>query len=151
MRDWQSQSHVRRYCKYPIVGSWIANVRFQVTDAHALNHMGRDPFRIQHGFIGGHLEMSIVLVDSTKDSSIGAERRTRPFTGMTVDLAAAITIAIARPCMHAVADRRLKRMTAIVALPRIGASARARNRDVCRDPVVTGVFGRVVTDPRVCL
>jgi hypothetical protein len=65
--------------------------------------------------------------------------------------AAAITIAIARPCIHAVADRRLKRMTPIVALPRIGAATRARNWDICRDPVVTGVFGRVVADPNTAL
>src|SRR5262249_29963242 len=70
---------------------------------------------------------------------------------MTVDLAAAITIVIARPFMHAVADRRMRRMTATVALPFIGVEDRARNRDICRDQVVTGVFGRVVADPKTAL
>lgn len=40
-----------------IFGSCVATVRFQVIDTHSLNQMGRDPFRIQHGFIGGHIEM----------------------------------------------------------------------------------------------
>jgi hypothetical protein len=113
--------------------------------------MGRDSFRLQHRFLGCHIEMQVLLVDPAKGPQIGAECRTGPFAGITVDLAAAITIVIASPFMHAVADRRMGRMTATIALPFIGVEYRARNRDVCRDQVVTGVFGRVVADPETAL
>jgi hypothetical protein len=109
--------------------------------------MGRGPFRIQHCFIGGHIEMPVMRVDPSKGPQIGAERRTGPFAGMAVDRASAITLVIASPFTHSVADRRRGRMTATIALPGIGVAYRASNRDVCRDHIVTGVCGRVVADP----
>jgi hypothetical protein len=126
-------------------------VRFQVTKAHALDQMGRDPFRIQHRFISCHIEIQVLLVDPSKSPQIGAERRTRPFAGLAVDLASAITIVIASLFMHAVADRRMRRMTATMALPFISVEYRATNRDVCRDQIVAGVFGRVFADPETAL
>jgi hypothetical protein len=128
-------------------GSCVTKVRFQVPHAQSLDHMGRDPFGLQHRFIGCHIERQIWLVDPPEGPQIGAERRTCPFAGMTVDFTAAITIVIASPCMHSVAHSRVGRMTATIALPCIGVEYRARNRDVCRDQRVTGGFGRVVADP----
>jgi hypothetical protein len=113
--------------------------------------MGRDPFRMQHRFIGSHIEMQVVLVDSSKGPQRGAERRTCPFAGVTADLAAAIPIVIASPFMHAVADRRMGRMTATIALPFIGVEYHARSRDVGRDHVITGGFGCVIADPETAL
>jgi hypothetical protein len=132
-------------------GSCVANVGFQVTNAHSLDQMGRDPFCIQHRFIGCHIEMQVWLVDPSKGPQIGAECRTGPFAGITVDFTAAITIVIASPFMPSVAHRGMGRMTATIALPFIGVEYRARNRDVCRDQVVTSGFGRVVADPETAL
>jgi hypothetical protein len=134
-----------------VIGSCVANVHFPGTNAHSLDQMGRNPFRIQHRFIGCHIEMQVVLVDPSKGPQIGAERRPCPFAGIAVDLASAITLVIARPFMHAVADSRMGWMTATVALPFIGVAYRARNRDVCRDQVITGGGGRVGADSETAL
>jgi hypothetical protein len=95
--------------------------------------------------------MQVLLVDPSKGPQIGAERRTRPLAGMTVDLASAITIVIARPFMHAVAACRMRRMTATIAGPFISVEYRATTRDICRDQIVACVFGRVVADPKTAL
>jgi hypothetical protein len=91
--------------------------------------------------------MQVWLVDPAKGPQIGAERRPCPFAGRAVDRASALTIVIASPFMHSVADRCMRRMTTTIARPCIGVASRARNRDVGRDPIVTGVFGRVVAAP----
>jgi hypothetical protein len=95
--------------------------------------------------------MQVMLVAPSIGPQRGAERRTRPVAGMAVDLASAITLVIARPCTHSVADRRRGRMTATIALPCIGVESRASHRDVCRDHIITGGCGRVVAAPDTAL
>jgi hypothetical protein len=90
-------------------------------------------------------------VDASECPEVRAEHRTGSFTGVAVHLAAAIPIVIASPFMHAVADRRMGRMTATIALPFIGVEYRARSRDICRDQVITDGFGCVIADPETAL
>ena len=94
---------------------------------------GCDPFRIDHGFIRRHIEMQVLLVDPSEGTQIGPERRACPFTGIAVDLTAAIAIIIPRPFVHAVADRGMGWMAPPIALPLIGIELRAANRNVFRD------------------
>ena len=64
-------------------------------------------------------------MDTSEGTQVGAERRTRPFAGVAVDLASAIPIIIPRPFVHAMADRGMGRMAAAVALPFVGIEHRA--------------------------
>jgi hypothetical protein len=75
-----------------VLGSCVARVHRRVDDAHAPDQLGCDPFRIDHGFIGRHIEMQVLLVDPTEGTQRGAERRSCPFTGVAVDLAAAVPV-----------------------------------------------------------
>ena len=70
---------------------------------------------------------------------------------MAGDLASAITIVIVSPLRHPVADRRMGRMTATIALPCLGVEYRATKRDGCCDQSLSGVVGRVVADPATAL
>jgi hypothetical protein len=132
-------------------GSCVTNVRFRVPAAHSLDQMRRDLFCIQHRFIRRHIAMQVLFVDASEGSQIGPERCTCSFTGVAVDLASAIPIVIASPFMHPVADSGMGRMAATIALPFVGVEYRATNWDVRRDQVVTGAFGRMVTDPEAGL
>jgi hypothetical protein len=60
------------------VGSSIASVRCQVTDAHPSDQMGRDSFGIDHRFRRRHVAMQVLLVDPSEGAPVGAERRSWP-------------------------------------------------------------------------
>ncbi len=106
---------------------------------------------MDHGFIGRHLEMQVLLVDPTAGTPIGAERRSCPFTGVAVDLAAAVPVIIPGPFVDAVADRGMGGVTPSVALPRIGRQLRAANRKVFHHALMTSPSVRVVAPPKTLL
>jgi hypothetical protein len=109
--------------------------------------MGRDSFRIDHRFIGGHVEMEGALVDPPEGTQVGAERRAGPFAGVAVDLAVAIPIIIPRPLVHAMAHGGMGRMAATIALPFVRVQDRAGAWDILGNQVVAGTLGRVIADP----
>ena len=98
-------------------GSCVASMRRQVADAHPSDQLRGDPFRIDHHFIRGHLQMEVPLVDAAERPEVRAERRPCSFAGVAVDLASAIPIIIPCPLVHTVADGGMGRMAAPVALP----------------------------------
>ena len=113
--------------------------------------MGRDPFRIDHGFIGRHVEMQVRLVDAPERAQVGPERRASSFTGVAVDLASAIPIIVPGPFVGAVAHGGVGGMAAVIALPFVRIEHRAAGRDVLRHQVVASPCGRVVADPEAVL
>ena len=95
--------------------------------------MGRDPFRIDHGFIGGHIQMQVLLVNAPEGTQVGAKRYPRSFAGVAVDLADAIVIILTCPLPSAVAHRGMGRMAAVIALPFIRVQDCALPRDILGD------------------
>ena len=104
-------------------------------DAHPTNQLGRDVFRIDHGFIRRHIEMQVLLVDSPEGTQVGPKRRTRSLTGVAMHLTLAITIVIPRPFAYTMADRGMGGMTAPVALPFVGVQQHAASGNVFGDEV----------------
>jgi hypothetical protein len=80
-----------------------------------------------------------------------AQSCTSAFVGVTVDLTLAITIIIARPLVHAVADGRMGRTIATIALPLIGIQPRAARWDIGGDQVMTGARIRVIAYPEAVI
>jgi hypothetical protein len=113
--------------------------------------MGRDPFRIDHGFIGRDIEVQVLLVDPAEGAQIGAERRACPFTGVAVDLASAVPVIISGPFVDAVADRGMGGVTPSVAVPLIGIQPCAAGREVFYDELMTRPSVGVVTHPKTLL
>src|SRR5688500_3245976 len=113
--------------------------------------MGRDPFDIDHGFIGGNIQVQVPLVNPPEGTQVGAECRPRPFAGVTVDLADAITIIITRPLSSAVTDRGMGRMAAVITLPFIRVQDRALPRDILGDQASACAPVRMITHPKTLL
>jgi hypothetical protein len=123
-------------------------MRWQISDTHPSDQMGRDAFRINHGFMRRHVQMQVLLVDAPEGAQISTERRACPFTGIAVNLASAIPIVIPCPFVGAVAHGG---MAAVIALPCIHVQDRAAGRNVLRHRVVAGPFGPVVEAPEAPL
>jgi hypothetical protein len=132
-------------------GSYIASVRCLVTDAHASNPLGCHSFGIEHRFVCRDVEIEALFVDPAEGSQVGAERRTGPFTGVTVDLASAVPIIISGPFVNPMTDGSMGWMAPVVTLPFIGVEDRALPRDILGDEVSACALGRVVTDPTTLL
>jgi hypothetical protein len=120
-------------------------------DTHPSNQLGRHSFRIDHGFIGGHVQMEVPLVDASERTEVRAERCTGSLAGVAVHLAAAIPIIISCPLAHAVADGGVGRMAASVALPFVRVEDRAVPGEILSNQARAGVLIRTVTDPKALL
>jgi hypothetical protein len=123
----------------------------RVPDAHPLDQLRRDAFRIDHGLIRGHIKMEVLLVNAAERTEVRAERRACSFAGVAVDLAAAIPIIIPCPLVHAVADGSMGRMAAPVALPFVRVQGRALQGDILGDQVSARVPVRMVAHPKTLL
>ena len=86
--------------------------------------MGRDPCRIDHGFIGGHIQGQVLLVNAPEGAQVGTKRCPRSFAGVAVDLANTIVIIVTCPLPGAVTHRGMGRMAATIALPFVGIEQR---------------------------
>jgi len=95
--------------------------------------------------------MQVLLVDPSEGTEVRAECRARPFTGVTVDFALAITVIIARPVAGPMADGGMGWMTAPVALPFVGIQPRTANRNVFSDEATARSSVRVVAYPKALL
>lgn len=88
---------------------------------------------------------------STEGPQIGPKPGACPLTGVAVHLTPAIAIIVPRPLVHAVANRRMARMTPAVALPFISIKPRAAHRNVLRDQRRAGARIGMVADPPALL
>jgi hypothetical protein len=113
--------------------------------------MGCNPFRIDHGFIGGNIQVQVLLVDTPEGTQVRAKRCPRAFAGVTVDLADAIMIIIAGPLPHAVTYRDMGGIAAVITLPFIRVQDRALLRDTVSDQVSACAPVRVITYPEALL
>jgi hypothetical protein len=95
--------------------------------------------------------MQVLLVNPAEGPQIRPQRRAGPFTGVAVDLALAIPIIIPCPFVHAMADGRVGRMAAVIALPFIGVQERALQRDILGDQVSARTPVRMVAHPKTLL
>jgi hypothetical protein len=120
-------------------------------DTHPLYQLGCDPLRVDQGFIRGHIEMQVPLMDPAESSQVGPKRGAGPLTGIAMRLATAITIIIPRPLMLAVADGRVAGMAPAIALPLIGVQQGAVHRNVLRNQGPAGMRIGAVTDPPALL
>jgi hypothetical protein len=87
----------------------------------------------------------------TEGPQVCPKRCARPLTGVAVHLTPAISIIIARPLMHTVADRGMARMTSPIALPLISIEPRATSREILRDQGRAGARVRMGADPPALL
>jgi hypothetical protein len=113
--------------------------------------MGCDPLRIDHGFIGRHVQMQLRLMDAPESAQVSPECRAGPFTGVAMDLASAIPIIISGPFVSAMAHGGMGDVAAAIGLPFVRVEHRAAAWDVLRDQLVAGLFGRVVAAPAAVL
>ena len=95
--------------------------------------------------------MQELLVDAPEGPQVGPERRPRSLTGITMDLALAITIVIPRPFAHTMGNRGMVRMAVTIALPFVGIEPRATRQHVVGNEGVAGLPVRVVADPKSLL
>jgi hypothetical protein len=109
--------------------------------------MRRDAFCVDHGFIRCHIEMQVLLMDTSEDTEIRPERRARPLTTIVVDLPAAITIVIPGPFAGTVAYGGVGSMAAMIAPPLVSIEPRAIGRNVVGNQLVAGPRVRVITHP----
>jgi hypothetical protein len=100
-------------------------VPYSVTAAHPLDQLRGDSFRIDHGFIHGHIQMQVLLVDAPEGTEVRAERRASAFAGVAMDFAWAVTLIITRPFVHTMANRGMGWVTPAVALPFVVVQPRA--------------------------
>ncbi len=133
------------------VGSCIASVSCQVTDAPPSDQMGRDSFGIDHRFIRRHIEMQVLLVDPAEGTQIGAERRSCPFTGVAMNLASAVAIVITGPLADTMAHRGMGRMAAVIALPLISVQPCTASWKALDEEPVTSPPVRMVAHPKTLL
>jgi hypothetical protein len=119
----------------------------QGTDAHPVDQLRCDPFRINHGYIRCHIQMHVLVVNTLERTEVPAVRCARTLAGVAVDLAAAVTIIIPRPLVNAVADSGTAEMPPVIALPLIGIKPRAVYANVLRDGSGAGARAGMVADP----
>jgi hypothetical protein len=113
--------------------------------------MRRDAFGIDHGFIRRHIQMQVLLMDTSEGTEIRPERRARSFTTVAVDFTAAITIIVLGPFAGAVAHGGMGGVAAMITLPLVGVECRAASRDVVSNKVAAGLPVRMVADPPALL
>jgi hypothetical protein len=113
--------------------------------------MGCDAFRIDHGFIGCHVEMQVLLMNAPKTTQIGPERRASALAGIAVDFAAAISIIVPRPLVHTMTDSGMRGMAPSIALPLVGIELRAVSGDVLRNQCRAGMLISMVANPEALL
>jgi hypothetical protein len=119
--------------------------------AHPSDQIRCHAFRIDHRFIRRHVEMQVLLMNAPKHTQVSPERRPRSLTGVTMDFAAAIAVIIPRPLVHPVADGRMARMAAPIALPLIGIEPRVAHGDVLRDQGGAGARVGMIAHPPALL
>jgi hypothetical protein len=90
-------------------------------------------------------------VNPSEGAQVSAERRSCPFTGMTVDLASTVPILIPSPFVDAMADGSMGRMAAAITLPCIRVQDRVMPRDIFGDQVRACAPIRVITHPKTLL
>jgi len=90
-------------------------------------------------------------VNSAEGAQVRPKRRTGPFTGVAVPVAAAIPVVITRPVVAAVAHRGMGWGAAVSALPVTGVQERALQRDILGDPGSARTPVRMVTYPKTLL
>jgi hypothetical protein len=95
--------------------------------------------------------MQVLLMDTPEGPQICPECRTYPLAGVTMHLAAAITIIITRPFVHTVAHRGMDWMTPSVALPFVRVQLRAVSRNVFGDECLASPSIRMVAHPQALL
>jgi hypothetical protein len=113
--------------------------------------MGRDPFRIDHGFIGGNIQMQVLFVHASEGAQGGPACGSRSFAGVAVDLADSIVIIITCPLPSAMTHRGMGRMAAVITLPCIRVQDRVLPRDIPGDQVSACAPVRVITYPEALL
>ena len=109
--------------------------------------MGRDPLRMDHGFIGGNRQVQVVRVNAPEGAQGGTKRGPRSVAGVAVALAHAIVSISTGPLPWAVTHRGRGRMAATRALPCVGIEPRAARGHVVGDEGVAGLPVRGVADP----
>jgi hypothetical protein len=85
---------------------------------------------------------------ATEGAQVGPEPRASSFTGVAVHLPPAIGIIIPRPFVHPVADSRMARMAAPIALPLVGVELCAASRNVFGDKAAARLRVGVITHPK---
>ena len=90
-------------------------------------------------------------MNAPKDTQVGPECRPCSLTDVTVDLAAAVPIIIARPLAHAVTDGGMDRVAPPIALPLVRREPRAVRGQVLRDQGGAGPCVGMVTAPPALL
>jgi hypothetical protein len=113
--------------------------------------MGCNPFCLDHGFIGGNIQVQVPLVNPPEGTQVRAKRCPHAFAGVTVDLANTIMVIIAGPLPNAVTHRGMGRMAAVITLPFIRVPDRALLRDTLSDQVSACAPVRAVTYPEALL
>ena len=131
--------------------SCVAKVHRHVTDAHPLDQCWGDPFCIRHGFIRRHIEMQILLVNTSESTQVGTKCRTRSLAGVAMHFASAIAIIIPRPFVCTMADGGMSWMTAAVALPFVGVQPRAASWNIVGDERAARPCVCVVAHPKALL
>jgi hypothetical protein len=127
------------------IGSCVTSMRCGVPNAHPSDQLGRDAFGIDHRFRRHHIEIQVLFVDTTEGARVGAKRRAYPFTGVAMDLTAAIPIAIPAPFAGPVTHGGVGGVAAMIALPLVRIEPRAVGRKVLGDQLVAGVPVRMTT------
>ena len=112
--------------------------------------MGCDLFRIDHGFIGGDVEMQVWLVNAPKATQRGPQCRASSLAALAGGLAAAISIIIPRPLVHTMTDRDMRRMAPPIARPLVGIERRAGSGDVLHEQGRAGVPIGMVPPQKRC-
>jgi hypothetical protein len=102
---------------------------------------------MHHGFIRGHVEMQGLLMNASKHTQGGPERRASSLAGIAVDFAAAIPVIITGPLVHAMAHSGMGRMAATIALPFVRVQDRAGAWDILGNQAVAGTLVRVIANP----
>jgi hypothetical protein len=129
----------------------LASMRCRVPDAHPPDQLGRDVFGIDHRFIRHHLEGQVRFVYPSEGAPGGAKRRAYPFTGVAMDLTAAIPIVIPGPFTGPVPHGGMGGVAAMVALPLVRREPRAVGRQVLGHQRVAGAPVRMITPPEARL
>src|SRR5215475_13250988 len=91
--------------------------------------------------------MQVLLMNTSKHTQIGPERRAGSLAGIAVDFAVAIPIIIPGPLVHAMAYSGMGCMVATIALPFVRVQDRAGAWDILGNQVVAGTLIRVIANP----
>lgn len=106
-----------------------------------------DVFRIDDGCIRRHIQMQVLLVNTSEGAQVSPKRRARPFTSMAVDFAPAIPAIIPRPLTYTLADGGLEGMAATIALLLGSIELRAARGHIFGNQPLTGPRICVIPDP----